>query len=92
MESRKIVLMNLFAGQEQNRRHREWACGHSRGRRGEENWESNTEMYTLYVKQMLMGSCCVTQGAQPGAEMSQRGGLRGWEGGPRGRGFMYIYR
>ena len=47
--------MNLFAGQEQNRRHREWACGHSRGRRGEENWESNTEMYTLYVKQKANG-------------------------------------
>ena len=34
MESRKMVLMNLFAEQEQRYRQREWTCGHSRGRRG----------------------------------------------------------
>ena len=34
MESRKMVLMNLLAGQEYKHRHREWTCGHSRGRRG----------------------------------------------------------
>ena len=34
MESRKIVLKNLFAGQGQRDRHREQTCGHSRGRRG----------------------------------------------------------
>ena len=34
VDSRKMVLMNLFAGQEYRRKHREWACGHSRGRRG----------------------------------------------------------
>ena len=32
MESRKMVPMNLFAGQEQRHRRREQACGH--GRRG----------------------------------------------------------
>ena len=31
MESRKIVLMNLFAGQEKRRRHREQTCGHGGG-------------------------------------------------------------
>ena len=31
MESRKMMLMNLFAGQEWRHRRREWACGHSRG-------------------------------------------------------------
>ena len=39
MESIKMVLMNLFAGKEWRRRHREWTCGHSgegdRGMTGE---------------------------------------------------------
>ena len=34
MESRKMVLINLFAGQEQTPRHREQTCGHSGRRRG----------------------------------------------------------
>ena len=40
MESRKIALMNLFAGKEWRHRHREWTCGHNRGRRG---WEELRE-------------------------------------------------
>ena len=34
MESRKMVLMNLFAGQQWKRRLKEQTCGHSGGRRG----------------------------------------------------------
>ena len=34
MESWKMVLMYLFAGQEQRYRQREGTCGHSRIRRG----------------------------------------------------------
>ena len=34
MESRKMVLMNLFAGQEKRHRHREHTCGHCGGRGG----------------------------------------------------------
>ena len=34
MESRKMVLMNLYAGQQQKYRHREQTYGHSGGRRG----------------------------------------------------------
>ena len=34
MESRKIILMNLFAGNEWRHRHREWTCGHSKGGQG----------------------------------------------------------
>ena len=65
MEARKMVLMNLFAGQEQRCRHREQTSGQSRGKGGWE--ESSSETYMIpYVKQ-LGGSCCVTQGAQPGA-------------------------
>ena len=40
MESRKILLMNLFARQQWIRRHREQTCGHSRERRG---WEELRE-------------------------------------------------
>ena len=31
MESRKMVLMNLFEGNEWRHRCREWICGHSQG-------------------------------------------------------------
>ena len=34
IESRKTVLMNLSAGQEQRHRYKEQICGHSEGRRG----------------------------------------------------------
>ena len=34
MESRKMVLMNLFAGQQWKHTHRDQTCGHSEGRRG----------------------------------------------------------
>ena len=37
VESRRMVLMNLFAGQERGHRQREPACGHSGGRRGRDN-------------------------------------------------------
>ena len=51
MEFRKMVLMNLFAGQQWRCRHREQTYGHSRGRRGWTYGESNMETYTLpYVK------------------------------------------
>ena len=53
--------MNLFAEQQWRRRHREHICGH-RGRRGETNWKSYMETYTLpYVKERASG----TQEAQP---------------------------
>ena len=51
------------------------------------NWESSIEIYTLRcVKQIVMGSCYITQGAQPGARRQPRGvGWSGrWEGGSRG--------
>ena len=38
MESRKVVLLNLFVGQEKRHRHREHTCGHSWGRRGWDEW------------------------------------------------------
>ena len=46
IESRKMVLMNLFAGKEWRHRCREWTCGCSTGRRA---WDERTK-YTLRGK------------------------------------------
>ena len=47
VESRKMVLMNLFVGQEQRHRHREELCGHNRGRRG---WDELGEQHgNIYI-------------------------------------------
>ena len=48
MESRKMVLVNPFAGQQWRHRHRKQACEHSGGRRG---WEKLREEH---------GNICVT--------------------------------
>ena len=65
MEARKMVLMNIFAGQEQRFKHRFMdTVGEEEGGT---NSESSAEIYTFpYVKQ-LMGSFCITQGAQSDA-------------------------
>ena len=38
MESKRMVPMSLYAGQEQRHRHREQTCGHSGGRRGQDKY------------------------------------------------------
>ena len=52
MESRKTVLMNLFAGQRWRYRQRKQTYGHGMGKREGGMYEgSNTETYTLpYAK------------------------------------------
>ena len=52
MESRKMVLMNLFSGQQWRRRYREQTYGHGGGEegRGELYGESNTETYSTICK------------------------------------------
>ena len=55
MESRKMVLKNLFAGQLWRNRHREQTYGHGeRGGEGEMYGESNMETYIMkgHVKQI----------------------------------------
>ena len=42
MESTKLVLMNLSAGQQWRCRHREQTCGHTGGRRG---WDTQREQH-----------------------------------------------
>ena len=51
MESRKTVLMNLFAGQQWRRRHREQICEHRVGRRGWDKWrEQHGNIYITIGK------------------------------------------
>ena len=71
MESRKMVLMNLFTAQQWRRGHREQTYGHGR-RRGKERVgrvERNMEPYTLPCVRyrQSVGICCMTQGTQIGA-------------------------
>ena len=68
-KSRKMVLMNLFAGKEWRRRCRDRTCG--------QEWEGSVEKaastYISCVKWIWVGSCCLTQGAQPGTLWWPRG-------------------
>ena len=51
MESRKIVLKNLFTGQQRRNRHREQRNGHGeRGGEGEMYGKSNMETYITVCK------------------------------------------
>ena len=54
MESRKMVLMNLSAGQQGRCRHREQTCGHSVGRRGWDEWRE--ELGNIYTDICKMDS------------------------------------
>ena len=65
MESRKMLLMNLFSGKEWRLKCTELTCGYSGEEEKGMNGESSIGIYTLpYVKQ-LVRSCCITQRAQP---------------------------
>ena len=50
MESRKMVLMNLFAGQQWRHSHTEQACGHNGGRR---EWDKLRELLWRTVQKFL---------------------------------------
>ena len=81
MESRKMVLKNLFTGKQWRNRHREQTCEHGeRGGEGAMYGESNMESYI----------CCMTQETKTGALCQPRvvgwGGR--WEGSSKGRGDM----
>ena len=56
--------------------------------------ERVTWNYALpYVKYIATGICCIAQETQTGALYQPRGvGWEGrWEGGSKGRGYMYTY-
>ena len=83
MESRKMVLTNLFTGQQWRCRQREPTCGHSGGGEGGIDWKSNTETYTLqYVKQRASGNLPYDTG-NPKPVFCDN--LEGWDGVGGGR-------
>ena len=82
MESRKIVLKNLFTGKQHRNRHREQTNGHGeRGGEGEMYGESNTESYitvckigsqrefALWLRKLNQGLCINREGWDGGGEM-----------------------
>ena len=63
MESRKMVLKNLFTGQQWRNGHREYAYGHGeRGGEGEVYGKSNMELTSPYVKQITNGNMLYVSG------------------------------
>ena len=57
--------MNLFEGKKWRHKHRERTCGHSRGRRGED--ELRKELHCMYKTDNWWKAAIETQGALPGA-------------------------
>ena len=93
MESRKMVLKNLFTGQQQRNRHREQTYGRGRGEERVRCMERVTWKPTSpYVKQPTE-ICCMAQETQTRALYQSGGeGWGGrWEGGSKGRGYMYTF-
>ena len=89
MEYRKMVLMNLFAGQQWRCRHREQTCGHrEQRRRGWNEWRQyHGNMYTTICK-IASGNLLYDSGN------SDPGSVMGWEVGGRFQGEgtkMYTY-
>ena len=60
MESRKMILMNVFAGQQWRRRQTEQTHGHSRGRRGwDELREEHGNTHITTCKRHSQWECAV---------------------------------
>ena len=83
MDSRRMLLMDLLAGQKWRRRHREQTCGCRLGRRGRDNWREGVETYSPRVKQRASGDSL--------HELSELRVMlcdgRRWDGVECGRGF-----
>ena len=61
-ESRKMVQMSLFAGQESRQRHREWMCGHRAVGSGM-NREPGIDVFALpCAKQIASGNLLYSTG------------------------------
>ena len=86
-ESRKVVQMNLFAGQEQRCRHGEQTYG--RGSGGV-NWESRTDIPTVpWVNQIASGNLLYNTESSLSSVLS--GDLERGEGDPRRRGYVHTF-
>ena len=51
-----MVQMNLFPGQEQPSKCREWTCGHKGEGEGRTNWGIKIDIYTLLCVKQLVGN------------------------------------
>ena len=95
MESRKMGLKNLLAGQQWRNRHREQTYGHGeRGAEGEMYGKRNMETYIIICKMDSQWEFAVClRKPKSGALYQPRGVVWAgrWEGGSRGRGHMYTY-
>ena len=89
------MLKSLFAGQQWRNRHREETYGHGeRGREGKMYGESNMETYITIYKidsqwEFAVWLRKLKQGLCINLEWWDGGGR--WEGGSKGRGYMYTY-
>ena len=91
MESRKLVLMNLLAGQEQRHRCREQLCGHSGGRRWDKLRGALAHMHTIMCE-IASGKLLDSTGSSDQCFVtSQRGGMGGQMGGRLQREEVRVY-
>ena len=89
MKSRKMVLQNLFTGQQWRNRRREQTYGYGeRGGEGEMYGKSDMETYITICKIDSQQEFAVWLRKLKQAVYQPRGK---WEGGSKGRGYMYTY-
>ena len=82
MESRKMVLKDLFAGQQWKNRNREQTYGHGkRGGEGEMYGKSNMEIYITICKIIANGNLLYGSEIKQGLHIN----LEGWDGEEDGR-------
>ena len=89
-----MVLKNLSTGQQWRNRHREQTYDHGeRGGEGEMYGESNMETYITICKIDSQREFAVwLRKLKQGLCINLEGGMGGrWEGGSKGRGYMYPY-
>ena len=94
MESRKMVLMNLFSGQQRRNRHREQICGHGgEGRRERMKcMESNVETYNSTCKIDSQWDLLYDSGnSNRGSVTISKGGTQREMGGSFGREGTWMY-
>ena len=94
MESRKMVLKNLFTGQQWRNRHSEQTYGHGeRGAEGEMYVNSNMETYITICEIESQWEFAVWLRKLKRGLFQPRGvGWGGrWEGGSKARGYIYMY-
>ena len=92
MELRKMVLKNLFAGQQWRNRHREQTYRHGeRGGKGETYGESNMETYITIYKTDSQWEFVVSGNSNRGSVSTKRGGMGRERGGRVKREGTYAH-